>query len=739
MKKIFTLGAMLAAIFTLTNCTEEIFTPAQQGNSPYTIQANSVETKTANEGFSTVWAENDALSVFHAAAGTAEYSGNSKFVLADAANGLFKTDALDGKPAASNDWYVFYPYNSYLKTPASTSEGYMPVGAQTDGKQTQTGNSSMAHIAGENYPMWGVAKNVSGETLPSVSMTHLASLVEVEVTNASAADFVVSTVSLTAAEDIIGTYYIDFTKESPVFTASGDQYVSKTAVLEVVNGEPVPANGTATFYLAVKPFTAAAGSDLTLSVNGTDKVLNLTKDAVFAPGRIKTLKYKVEGAASDGDLAVTAGEVTTYEQDIEVPLTATGASEIYYAFLNRAERQRYGTPEAQTKYLLDKKGKEVVGDNVVAKASEARTAVTANTTYLLIAIAIDAAGNNSELLALECKTAEAAVINFNSLKVNLGIEKNAPNNVIATISAEGAESYLYWVGKSDDNTWTSSSYLGGTAAKAEKFMATKPNDAILVDLMAKYPVVDGKITMTDLEMDVEHVIVAMAKDKDGLYSHAVMMRFIPLSVDMGNIVVSSDPRWEEAKPTVEWIPERFVPQQGLLPGAYAFNIKLPIDYTVYVLTATDYYFGDDKESYYNTPIPEKINVIIEWTDRPRDFCLDLENGLDYPYSDEHFHCEHGSPIHGNAVLWASQEYHDKVCGCEQGVVMNDYWGSPYERKHIIHINDGNPVQFSQPQAIASTTEVIDVVYVVCQDLNGNCYEPYRFEVPVELFANASPQ
>ena len=54
----------------------------------------------------------------------------------------------------------------------------------------------------------------------------------------------------------------------------------------------------------------------------------------------------------------------------------------------------------------------------------------------------------------------------------------------------------------------------------------------------------------------------------------------------------------------------------------------------------------------------------------------------------------------------------------------------------IHINDGKPVEMRQPYAVGSTTEVIDKVFVVCQDLDGNCYEPFRVEVPVDLFLNA---
>ncbi len=314
MKKLFILGAMLlTATFTLTNCTEEILGPVGPEEVPYTIFANAAETKTVNSGFSTLWAEGDSLSVFHAPAGTDKYSGNSRFDLVDAAEGKFVTTNLVGELAGSNDWYVFYPYSKYLVTPASTSKGYMVVASPYNKAQTQTGNNSMAHIAGENYPMWGVAENVSGEDLPGVTMTHLTSLVEVVVTNVTDAELTVSSVALTGTEPIVGTYFMDFTGETPLYTVSNDKYVSEVATLDVVNGESIPVSGNAKFYFAVKPFTAPAGQVLTLSVNGKEKVMTLVADVTFEPGKVKTLNYVYEGGAvnpGDKDFELDKKEVS---------------------------------------------------------------------------------------------------------------------------------------------------------------------------------------------------------------------------------------------------------------------------------------------------------------------------------------------------------------------------------------------------------------------------------------------
>ncbi len=318
MKKNFiALGATLAAIFTLTNCTEEIQTnlPQEEGT-PYTIIANAADTKTVNDGLNTKWAAEDALTVFHAPAGTTTYSGNSQFTISDVENGAFTTSALQGTPTASNDWYVLYPYNEDLTTPVSSTEGYTAVGSQSGKTQIQTGNDSKAHIGGANYPMWGVAKAVEGSDMPNVTMTHLSSLVEVVVKNTTEEDLKVETISLSADEYLIGTYYIDFTGETPVFTASsssyGTIYASKEAKLEVKDATPLANGESAKFYLAVKPFTAAVGSKLTLTVNGLPKEKDITADVTFAPGKIKTLNFTYdqapEPAIAAGKYLIVAGD-----------------------------------------------------------------------------------------------------------------------------------------------------------------------------------------------------------------------------------------------------------------------------------------------------------------------------------------------------------------------------------------------------------------------------------------------
>ena len=69
----------------------------------------------------------------------------------------------------------------------------------------------------------------------------------------------------------------------------------------------------------------------------------------------------------------------------------------------------------------------------------------------------------------------------------------------------------------------------------------------------------------------------------------------------------------------------------------------------------------------------------------------------------------------------------------EGIKFYNVEAEPF-RIHGVYREGGNFVRM--PQAIASLQEVIDRVFVVCQDLEGNCYEMFVFDVPVDLFVNA---
>lgn len=442
-----------------------------------------------------------------------------------------------------------------------------------------------------------------------------------------------------------------------------------------------------------------------------------------------------------GNTNVTAGEITATSRDVQTTLTASGAETIYYTFLTTSDAKKYADEQSRATYLFEK-GAFVKAESVTVKASDILTSkLKPETSLVLMAVASDAEGLYGQVLYQECATGK---IEYNNLQVEIGMLQNEPKDVQLSISTKGgaAAGYIYWIGKTSDNTWKSSNYLGGSAETAQVYMFLNPDHTRLTSVSEKYPVVNGVIKMTDLAYDTEYVIVAMAKDAQGGFSKATAFMFTPRALSLGNIVYATDAKWAQAKPQVEWIERKFMPATGMMQGSYACNITLPAGYTAYVTLSTDFALCES-DVLYELEVDQKIMKVMQDADRKRDvdtpdpsIPADEYKNLMWPEGNLFYHYEHGAPIYGYAVIWANAEVHQAKCGCgKEGVTEGMAGGKPVEWNNVILYNDGNPIEFRQPAAIGSTQEVVDRVFIVCQDIEGNCYQTYEYDVPFELFAN----
>lgn len=294
---IYAAGLMCLAL-SITDCQKELVdqtTPASEPN--FELFARPVTTKTANNDLDTKWVAKDAINVFHAEAGSTEYVSDGQFTVKDIETGRFDGPVSPSLSAdKSYDWYAFYPYTSQITTPGEKTAGWVTVGGTS---QTQTGNGSRAHLAGESCPLYGIASNVASDKVPSIEMNHLTSVIKVSVTNNSGEDLTVSSVSFTGTEDIVGTYFINFAASPVAYKSSGNAYVSPTASLTVANGEALANGSSADFYIALKPFTAKTGSTLKLAVNGYEKTLTLDNNITFTAGHIKPLNFNYDKKVLD--------------------------------------------------------------------------------------------------------------------------------------------------------------------------------------------------------------------------------------------------------------------------------------------------------------------------------------------------------------------------------------------------------------------------------------------------------
>ena len=300
MKKIFYLSLGAAMMLCLTNCakTEEPGKPdvvpgPEEQVLDFSLYATTPTLKTVNDGLDTKWASGDAINLFHAAAGQKTYINDGKFSLSseDVVNGLFKgklSQALAG--GGSYDWYAVYPYNSANTTPAGASASDAAAVKIGDLSLTQNGNDSKAHLAGEICPLYGVAKAVGSGDVLSIPMKQLTSVAAVKVINTASDPLTVSSISFTSTEDIVGTYFIDYSNpESVVYTATSTSDVSSTAQLNIVGGAEIAKDGNAVFYIPIKPHKVAGGK-LSIAVNGVNKEIPV-KNVSFTAGRIVPMEY----------------------------------------------------------------------------------------------------------------------------------------------------------------------------------------------------------------------------------------------------------------------------------------------------------------------------------------------------------------------------------------------------------------------------------------------------------------
>ena len=337
MKKFLLFAGLAATALSFVGCNKEADVRGL-GKKTAELILTTVDTRTVNDGMNTKWEADDALTVFYAPAGTSEYSANTQFTITDAESGLAKGEVE--LTADSYDWYLLYPYTAQITDPTTPTgddgkrRGYLYFGCGSKQSQTQAGLDNMDHVRGIDLPMVGLAKGVSASETPQVAMKHLTSLVKINVTNVYEKSITITGLSFTAPEDIIGTYYVDFSGNEVKIDPSGDNYVSKTAKLTVEGAAPLASGKTASFYIPIKPFEASSGDLLTVDITaeeGTCKAeMNATKAYSFEAGHIKTLNVEFEKAEQASSVSISEmmsmadGEAVTSNEVLVVAKASTG-------------------------------------------------------------------------------------------------------------------------------------------------------------------------------------------------------------------------------------------------------------------------------------------------------------------------------------------------------------------------------------------------------------------------------
>lgn len=324
MKKLFAFaGLMMAAIVALTNCQKKELEPQVRPDGIKLVMATD-DTKTTNDGMSTLWAEKDRVGVFFQdVTGGFETLGAFNLTAgAGTTSGTFEPASTETEGFAklnmnaTYNWFALYPYNSGVKTPASVDEagGYIYIG-QRNGIN-QDGYNSSAAICGSNCPMYAKLENATvGDLSSSVSVKHMTSLVEFELVNQTGQDLIISSVTLIASEPVVGSFYVDVTGSEPVFVSSGDQYVKNEAAVFIQNAGTLSNGSAAKVYLPIKPYYQSTTEPFKVEVTGSiggktgSKEFSTTLASgknQFERGKVKAIRLNIDSMSASGNESTVA-------------------------------------------------------------------------------------------------------------------------------------------------------------------------------------------------------------------------------------------------------------------------------------------------------------------------------------------------------------------------------------------------------------------------------------------------
>lgn len=350
MRKLFTFaGLMMAAIVSLTNCQPKELVPQTPADGIKIVMSLD-DTKTTNDGMSTLWAEKDKVGVFFRDV-TGGFTSLGAFNLTSGAgmkSGTFEpasTDTEGFKKLDQNeayDWFVLYPYNSNVTTPASVDAdgGFMYVGRKTG--LNQAGYDSSAAISGDNCPMYVALQGKKISDLSgNVSVKHLTSLVEFTLVNNTGKNIVISALTMTASEAVVGDFFIDVTGNSPYFTPRDTEHALKAATVNIQDAGTIAPGGTAKVYLPIKPYYQSGKEEFKVSLTGTIDGKAAAREftsipdqgkSYFEAGKVKKITLKIDGMTLTEGCTVAdvlAGDVGADYSLSEVQVTSVVGSSYF--------------------------------------------------------------------------------------------------------------------------------------------------------------------------------------------------------------------------------------------------------------------------------------------------------------------------------------------------------------------------------------------------------------------------
>lgn len=516
-------------------------------------------------------------------------------------------------------------------------------------------------------------------------------------------------------------------------------------------------------------------------------VIPVNEAGKYTDANIIYKEFTLNPVTAGGSTTVTAASegVAADRVSLSVPVTSEGATRLYYVFLTSTQAKRYqNNAEA---YLL-KYGTIIDAASADVKAE----GLEPGTEYSLFVMSTDRDGKYGKA-TIASYTTSPLVYNDLEVTLALESVSKSTATATVSVAGGNAEDYIYWVGSKNDPDWVNAegATVAEKVAAIQKRIALYPEE--VEKLKYTHPLENGVLSLNGLKGGTLHYVVLCAKDASGNYSLAGEVSFTTLSVNLGTVVREGSTEWANAKSQIDikWHENAFNPASASgMFAYYSFEIKCPTNYTAYILCASDEYFSNNPNI--NTMDDRIIEMELECSAKtdPSKVTVD-ENGEylqepDWVDDDGVTHtgtlmniydfCVHGCPMEGYVTYFATGMHEGDNCPAwESGACSNyqyaiqhitkrhtiDYYKQyvkdtrgndcrtqatidrvaqdlyeayyPFykDAQPLLYVNDGEYLKMAAPYASGLDEEgnVVDDVFVVLKDAQGNYYEPMKFEVP----------
>lgn len=293
-KRIKLFLAFAIAIVALVSCAKE--NPTGERLVEVTLIAGNPEvmpsdfsSRTQMVGSTPQWCDGDRIGVSD---GT---STNFAFAENSIADGETASIATFQGTAVSGTLYAYSPYNNI---------GVTAKGAKVDIPANQSPTATS--FDGSADIMVSKQFTVASEntTVNGLKFARLGAIVKIVLTDTQSTMTSTqhpTTVSMTAASDLVGRVYIDMVNQCINETEGLYSGASHTVTANYTSGTKYAINGSNATYLIVYPQTLAAGSTLTIAASTEDyaieKVITIPSGGIeLLPGKVTTLNVGLEAS-----------------------------------------------------------------------------------------------------------------------------------------------------------------------------------------------------------------------------------------------------------------------------------------------------------------------------------------------------------------------------------------------------------------------------------------------------------